>query len=83
MRRAAWVSPVHTSDCLVLLIYCCYDDYSAGACYLEGTGVAQNLQEAVKYFKLAADQRNANARYCLGESCVLRVIYLFHLLTFA
>jgi TPR repeat protein len=62
---------------MVLHINSCHDDYSAGWCYGNGTGVAQNLQEAVRYFDLAADQGDADARYNLGESCALRDIYLF------
>jgi TPR repeat protein len=45
------------------------DDYSAGVCYNNGIGVAQNLREAVRYYKLAADQGDANAQSNLGESC--------------
>jgi TPR repeat protein len=45
------------------------DDYSAGLFYRNGTGVAQNLQEAVRYYKLAADQGHVNAQCNLGESC--------------
>ena len=32
----------------------------------EGSGVAQNYKTAVKWYKLAAEQGNANAQYNLG-----------------
>jgi TPR repeat protein len=54
---------------MVLHINSCHDDYSAGVCYEQGTGVAQNLEEAVRYYKLAADQGDAGAQKNLGESC--------------
>jgi TPR repeat protein len=54
---------------MVLQINSCHDDYSSGWCYEKGIGVAQNRQEAVRYYKLAADQGYANAQKNLGESC--------------
>jgi TPR repeat protein len=48
---------------MVLRINSCHGDYSAGCCYEQGTGVAQNRQEAVRYYKLAADQGLAGAQY--------------------
>ncbi len=52
---------------MVLRIDSCHGDYSAGCCYEQGTGVAQNRQEAVRYYKLAADQGLAGAQYNLGK----------------
>jgi TPR repeat protein len=51
------------------LINVCHDDYSAGLCYEKGTEVAKNMQEAVRYYKLAADLGDSFAQYNLGESC--------------
>jgi TPR repeat protein len=53
---------------MVLHINSCHDDYAAGWCLEQGTGVAQNLLEAFRYYKLAADQGDANAQYNLGWS---------------
>jgi TPR repeat protein len=53
---------------MVLYINSCHADYSAGLCYHYGTGEAQDEQEPVRYFKLAADQGDAKAQYSSGES---------------
>jgi TPR repeat protein len=37
-----------------------------GQCYAEGIGVAKNQLEAVKWFRKAAEQGNADAQYNLG-----------------
>ena len=34
--------------------------------YYKGEGVAQDYKEAVKWYRLAAEQGNANAQYILG-----------------
>ena len=38
-----------------------------GVCYQYGTGVVKDEVEAVKYYKMAADQGNADAQNALGE----------------
>ena len=38
-----------------------------GLCYENGTGVVKVEVEAVKYYKMAADQGNASAQEALGE----------------
>ena len=35
--------------------------------YAEGRGVSQDYSNALKYFKLAADQKDAIAQYNLGS----------------
>ena len=35
--------------------------------YLEGNGVPQDIEEAMKWFKMAADQGAASAQYNLGQ----------------
>jgi TPR repeat protein len=42
--------------------------WAAGFCYEQGTGVTQNLGEAVRLYTLAADQGNAGAQNSLGKS---------------
>ena len=37
-----------------------------GAMYDNGTGVAENVQEAVKWYRLAAEQGDANSQFVLG-----------------
>ena len=37
-----------------------------GAMYDNGTGVAENVQEAVKWYRLAAEQGDANSLFVLG-----------------
>ena len=39
-----------------------------GNCYNEGVGVEQDLSEAVKWFRLAAEQGYAPAQFNLGAS---------------
>ncbi len=39
-----------------------------GVCCEDGTGVVKDEVEAVKYYRMAADQGNANAQYNLGEA---------------
>ena len=41
-----------------------------GWCYQNGTGVVKDEVEAVKYYKMAADQGYANAQYNLGETLI-------------
>ena len=38
-----------------------------GKCYSEGQGVATNLEEAVNWYRKAAEQGNAKAQYSLGD----------------
>jgi TPR repeat protein len=40
--------------------------YNLGCCYVNGDGVPQDLAEAAKWFRLAADQGIAEAEYRLG-----------------
>ncbi|MGZ3632866.1 MAG: Sel1-like repeat-containing protein kinase family protein [Parachlamydiaceae bacterium] len=42
--------------------------YDLGYCYYNGQGVTQDYVEAVKYYRLAAEQRNADAQYMLGQA---------------
>ena len=42
------------------------DQYNLGVMYANGTGVAENDQEAVKWYRLAAEQGLAEAQYNLG-----------------
>ena len=57
-------------------LLCCLSDMNiyfiicqlVGVCYQYGTGVVKDEVEAVKYYKMAADQGNANAQYNLGET---------------
>ena len=45
-----------------------FDDYySRGMSYYNGDGVLQDYKEAVKWYKLAAEQGYANAQYNLGK----------------
>ena len=39
-----------------------------GVCYQYGTGVVKDEVEAVKYYKMAADQGDADAQKALGEA---------------
>ena len=39
-------------------------------CYEYGTGVVKDKVEAVKYYKMAADQGNAKAQKNLGETWI-------------
>ena len=39
-----------------------------GVCYEDGTGVVKDEVEAVKYYKMAADQGDADAQKALGET---------------
>ena len=50
-----------------------------GFCYYNGTGVAKDQAEAVKYYRLAADQGHAQAQFNLGRIC-LNIIPLLHLI---
>ena len=38
-----------------------------GACYYEGWGVAQDYADAVRLYRLAADQGHASAQCSMGE----------------
>ncbi len=40
---------------------------TAGVCYKNGTGVAQDPAEAVRLFRLAAEQGHAQAQCSLGS----------------
>jgi hypothetical protein len=40
--------------------------FSLGACYEDGTGVPQDDAEAVRWYRLAADQGHAKARFNIG-----------------
>ena len=40
---------------------------NVGLCYANGTGVEKDLVEAVRCYKLAADQGNAQAQSYLGN----------------
>lgn len=42
-----------------------------GLCYRDGVGVPRNASEAVKWFRLAADQDDTDAQYQLGTRYVL------------
>lgn len=44
-----------------------YAQYLLGFCYFDGTGVSKNELEAIRLFKMAADQGFANAQCYLGE----------------
>lgn len=57
----------------VLLIACM--NINAGICLEYGTGVAINEAEAVKLYKLAAEQGYADAQCYLGNSFFLLVIF--------
>ena len=39
-------------------------------CYQNGTGAVKDEVEAVKYYKMAADQGNASAQFTLGETWI-------------
>ena len=39
-------------------------------CYKKGTGVEKDEVEAVKYYKIAADQDDASAQYNLGVTLI-------------
>ena len=41
-----------------------------GVCYQYGTGVVKDEVEAMKYYKMAADQGDADAQYSLGETWI-------------
>ena len=41
-----------------------------GVCYEYGTGVGKDEVEAVKYYRMAADQGDADAQYNLGETWI-------------
>ncbi len=56
------VSPI--TDCWVLM---------AGACYLEGRGLAKDESKAAQWWQAAAAQGHADAQYNLG-TCVAFVI---------
>ena len=40
--------------------------YNLGNAYNNGEGVAKDQQEAVRWFRMAAEQRHASAQYNLG-----------------
>ena len=41
-----------------------------GVCYQNGTGLVKDEVEAVKYYKMAADQGDADAQKALGETWI-------------
>ena len=41
---------------------------SLGLCYMHGEGVERDLKEAVRYYRLAADQGHVVAQFYLGNS---------------
>ncbi|MBT6401696.1 sel1 repeat family protein [candidate division WWE3 bacterium] len=41
--------------------------YELGLAYSQGRGVQQNYKEAVKWYRLSAEQENSNAQYSLGS----------------
>ena len=43
--------------------------YNLGVMHYDGEGVPQDYAEAVKWYRLAADQGYANAQYNLGVMC--------------
>jgi hypothetical protein len=45
-----------------------YELYRLGLCYSAGIGAAGNHTEAVKWYRKAAEQGNAEAQYKLGNS---------------
>lgn len=49
-----------------------------GVCYEEGKGVDQDNEEALRLYRLAADQGCATARYKLGRSCECDMDVRFH-----
>ena len=61
-----------------IALICCLSDFiiyiimrePLGVCYQYGTGVVKDEVEAVKYYKRAADQGNADAQYNLGETWI-------------
>ena len=53
-----------------------------GGCYNLGKGVKQDFEEAVKYYKLSADQGFANAQCNLGISYRLHLTLYIHEICF-
>ena len=45
-----------------------HSQYILGSMYLDGQGVAQNYKEAVKWYRLSAEQGEAEAQHSLGLS---------------
>ena len=41
--------------------------YNLGVLYTEGKGVPKNYQESIKWYRLSADQGNAEAQSSLGS----------------
>ena len=56
----------YLSDMNIYFIIC----QLVGVCYEYGTGVEKDEVEAVKYYKMAADQGYASAQYILGETWI-------------
>jgi TPR repeat protein len=46
-----------------------YAQCNLGSFLLDGNGIGKDEANAVRYYKLAADQGHANAQCSLGESC--------------
>jgi TPR repeat protein len=55
------VAPHVQPQCVFILLLLIIAMCAAGRCYERGTGVKLNLNEARKYFLLAADQGHTNA----------------------
>ena len=60
-----------------IALICCLSDtiinfisHLLGVCYQYGTGVEKDEVEAVKYYKMAADQGDADAQNNLGETWI-------------
>ena len=56
----------YLSDMNIYFIIC----QLVGVCYQYGTGVVKDEVEAMKYYKMAADQGDADAQYSLGETWI-------------
>ena len=54
--------------CLSYMIIYYFIRQLVGVCYQYGAGVVKDEVEAVKYYKMAADQGVASAQYNLGET---------------
>lgn len=66
LLTSAWVSTIaFTLTCVCVLPYTIF--FFAGVCFTEGTGVFQNVDEAARLYKHAADQGISAAQFNLGE----------------
>ena len=63
---------------VIIALICCWSNVNIyfiirqllGVCYQYATGVVKDEVEAVKYYKMAADQGNADAQYNIGEAWI-------------